>query len=97
MKVYVAIFLVKMEENTQHFQRSMLYCFKNGKNKAETCKKVCAVCGEGAATDRMCQNWFGKFRAGDLSLDDAPGSVRPGEVDSDQIKTLIENILSCGR
>ena len=49
------------------------------------------MCGEGAATDRMCQNWFGKFRAGDLSLDDAPGSVRPGEVDSDQIKTLIEN------
>ena len=31
------------------------------------------------------------FHAGDFLLDDAPWSGRPGEVDSDQIKTLIEN------
>ena len=24
-------------------------------------KKVCAVCGEGAVTDRTCQKWFAKF------------------------------------
>ena len=34
---------------------------------------------------------FAKFRAGDFSLDDAPRSGRPVEVDSDQIETLIEN------
>ena len=32
-----------------------------------------------------------KFRGGDFSLDDAPRSGRPVEVDSDQIETLIEN------
>ena len=32
-----------------------------------------------------------KFRAGDFSLDDAPRSDRPVEVDSDQIETLTEN------
>ena len=32
-----------------------------------------------------------KFCAGDFSLDDAPWSGRPVEVDSDQIETLIEN------
>ena len=42
-------------------------------------------------TDRTCQKWFAKFRAGDSSLDDAPWSGRPVEVDSDQIETLIEN------
>ena len=42
-------------------------------------------------TDRTCQKWFAKFRAGDFSLDDAPRSGRPVEVDSDQIETLIEN------
>ena len=31
------------------------------------------------------------FRAGDFSLDGAPRSSRPVEVDSDQIETLIEN------
>ena len=39
----------------------------------------------------MCQQWFVKFCAGDFSLDDAPWSGRPVEVDSDQIDTLIEN------
>ena len=38
-------------------------------------KNICAVYGEGAVTDRMRQKWFVKFRAGDFSLDDAPGFV----------------------
>ena len=49
------------------------------------------MCGEGAVTDRTCQKWFVKFCAGDFSLDDAPRSGRPFEVDSEQIETLIEN------
>ena len=47
--------------------------------------------GEGALTDQTCQKWFVKFRTGDFSLDNAPRSGRPVEVDSDQIETLIEN------
>ena len=51
-------------------------------------KKICAIYGEGAATDRTCQKWFAKFSAGDFSLDDAPRSGSPIEVDSDQIEAL---------
>ena len=54
-------------------------------------KKICAVYGEGAVTDWMCQKRFAKFRAGDFSLDNAPWSGRPAEVESNQIETLIEN------
>ena len=54
-------------------------------------KKICAVCGEGAGTEKTCQKWFAKFRAGGFSLDHAPQSGRPVEVDSDQIKSLTEN------
>ena len=46
---------------------------------------------EGAVTDQTCQKWSAKFRAGDFSLDDAPWSGSPVEVDSNQIKTLTEN------
>ena len=53
-------------------------------------KKICAVYGKGDMTDRMYQKWFAKFCAGDFSLDNAPCSGRPLEVDSDEIKTLIE-------
>ena len=66
----------------------MLYYFKKGKKSTEMKKKLCMY-GEGAVTDQMCQKWFVKFRAGDFSLDDAPRSGRPVEVDSDQIETLI--------
>ena len=69
----------------------MLYYFKKGKNPTETQKKICAVYGEGAVTDQMCEKWFAKFRAGDFSLDDASRLGRPAEVDRDQIETLIEN------
>ena len=48
-------------------------------------KKTCAVHGEGAVTDQMCQKWFAEFRARDFSLDGAPRSGRPAEVDSDPI------------
>ena len=39
----------------------MLYYFKKGKNTTETQTKMCALYGEGAVTDRMCQKWFMKF------------------------------------
>ena len=54
-------------------------------------RKVYVVYGEGAVTDQMCQKWFAKFPAGDFSLDIAPWLGRLVEVDSNQIKTLIEN------
>ena len=75
-----------MEENI-HFWYIRLYYFKKGKYANETQKKICVVHGEGAVTKWMCQKWFAKFCAGDFSLDDAPWSGRPVEVDSDQIKT----------
>ena len=47
--------------------------------------------GEGAVTDRMCQEWFAKFWARDFLLDNAPWWGIPVEVAGDQIQTLIEN------
>ena len=44
--------------------------------------------GKRAVTDQMCQKWFAKFHTGDFSLDNAPWSSRPVEVDSDQIETV---------
>ena len=56
-----AILILKMDEDTQHFWCIMLYYFKKSKNATKMQKKICAVCGEGAVTDRMCQKWFAKF------------------------------------
>ena len=91
MNFCVAILILKMEEKKQHFWHIMLPYFKKRKDATETHKKICEVYREGAVTDRRCQKWFARSRAGDFSLDDAPWSGRPVEVDRDQIETFIEN------
>ena len=88
VKLGLAILILKMEENMQHFQDIMLYYFKRGKNATETQKEICAVYGKGAVTDQIWSKWFAKFHARDLWLDGAPQSGRPVEIDSDQIETL---------
>ena len=50
-----AILILKMEENTQHFQCSMFYHFKKGKNTTETQNQIYTVYGKRAVTDQMCQ------------------------------------------
>ena len=75
-------------------QQFHILCFiisRKVKMQLRHTKKICAVYGEGAVTDGACPKWFANFRAGGLSLDDAPGSGRPVEFDNDQIETLIEN------
>ena len=57
----VAILILNMEENKQHFWHIMLYYFKKDKNATETQNKICAVYGEGAVTDQTCQKCFVKL------------------------------------
>ena len=79
----VAILILKIKENTKHFQHIRLYYLEKGKNASETHTERFALC----VTDRTCQKWFVRCPAGDFSLDDAPRSGGPAEVDSDQIET----------
>ena len=55
-----AILILKVEENMQHLHCIMLISRKV-KMQLKHKKKICAVYGEGAVTDRMCQKWFAKF------------------------------------
>ena len=74
------------------------YYFKKGKRGKETQKRICAVYGEGDMTDWMCQKWFARFHAGDVFAGQCSPVSRPVEVDSDQIRTLVEiNVLWHGR
>ena len=70
---WVAILILKIEG------KSSILCFIiSGKVKTQLkhththTKKICAVYGEGAVIDQICQKWFAKFSARDSSLDDAP-------------------------
>jgi len=69
----------------------MLFYFRKGKNATQTRKKICAVYGEDAVSDRMCQKWFAKFRSGEMNIEDIPRSGRPVTTDVDQITALIDS------
>ena len=88
-------FSIEDKRRKATFWHITLYYFKKGEKVTEMQKKICAVCGEGAVTDRMCQKSYAKVRAGGFSLDDAPWLGRPIDIDSNQIKTLIENNKCC--
>ena len=76
-------FTIEYRRKKQHFQHVMLYYFKKGKNATEVQKKICSVSGEDAMADWRCHKWLVKFLARGFSLDSAPRSSRPVEVDGD--------------
>ena len=49
------------------------------------------VYSEKSLTERLCQNWFARFRSGDFDLKNASRFGHPTEVDSDKIEAMIEN------
>ncbi|XP_018376647.1 PREDICTED: histone-lysine N-methyltransferase SETMAR-like [Trachymyrmex cornetzi] len=79
-----------MSENKVHFWHILLYYFKKGKRAAEAHRKMCGVYGDDALTEHAAQKWFAKFRSGDTSLEDGSRSGRLTEVDSNDIKALVE-------
>ena len=80
-----------MEKTCNIFGMLCFIISRKVKMQLKHTKKICAVCREAAVTDRTRRKWFAKFHAGGFSLDDAPLSWRPVEVDKNQTKTLIEN------
>ncbi|CAH1391493.1 unnamed protein product [Nezara viridula] len=57
-------------------------------NKQDWAEFFCQ--GDDALTERTGQKWLAEFRSRDTSLKDATRSLRPTEIDSSDIKTLIE-------
>jgi len=61
------------------------FLFSQGE-KCNANHKKSAVYGEDAVSERVCQNWFAKFRAGDTTCEDRERSDRSLVIDDDQIK-----------
>lgn len=80
-----------MNVNKEHFRNILLFYFRRGKNAAESYRDICDVYGEEAITHSTCKNWFKRFRSGEFSLEDAPRSGRPSEIESDEIMAMITN------
>ena len=45
--------------------------------------------GENAVTEQVCQKWFAQFGKGNFSLKNAPRSLRPKVIGSEQVKAAV--------
>ena len=82
-----------MELSKQYFCGLLLYDFKSG--KSATASSCCsnAAFGDSMMSECTAQDWFRYFHNGNFNLEDSPLSGRPAQVDSDQLRQLIEAVL----
>jgi len=53
---------------------------KKGENAFKTAEETRSALGKEVVSVRMFQRWFAKFRSGNFSVQDLPGSGRPTEI-----------------
>ena len=72
------------------FRLLALYEFKLGHRAAVAARNMHTAFGDDAPKERTVQEWFAKFRSGDVNLEDAPRSGRPSSPIDDLLKELVE-------
>ena len=68
----------------------LLYEFCLDYNATEAAGNICNKMGAVIVSIRTAQHWFHRFKNGHFDLDDLPHTGRPGQVDIDILKQLIE-------
>lgn len=67
---------------------AILYHFQRGESPQDCLESVVRVFQEGAVTLRTVQNWFARFRSGDMSLTDKPRPGQPKKVTDEQLLAI---------
>lgn len=86
-----------MPIDLQVIRACLLYEFKLGSNASEACRRICSAFGNDVVKRRTAQKWFARFGKGDESLEDAPRSGRPSDINDKDLQEVIEknSNLSC--
>ena len=75
----------------EQFRTIFYFNFKLGQSAAETARQINQIWGQNSVGESTVQQWFKKFRSGDISLEDAPRSGRPRALQDNELRTLVED------
>ena len=78
-----------MAANDKHLWHISLYEFRKDIHAPEATKNICSIY-ENAVSFHTVKRWLARFRFGDFSLEDKPGSGRKAEFDNYALEVLVE-------
>ena len=76
--------------NRNEIHLILLYEFKLDHKAAEASRNINFAFGAGTVSERTAQEWFQKFRSGDMSVEEKEGRGRPSKIDSFELKAVVE-------
>ena len=79
-----------MSETNIEFLAILRHYFKQGLKATEAARKIREFEGENSISDRTAQNWFKRFKEGDLSLQIQHRCGRPSTVDFQALREAVE-------
>jgi histone-lysine N-methyltransferase SETMAR len=74
-----------------HIRHCLLFEYQLGHSAADAHRNLCQAVGQEAPSQQTCHNWFARFKDGDCSLEDHPRSGRPSEINSEELRRMIED------
>ena len=80
----------KFQPNRMHLRHCLLFLHQSGLNAKEAQAKIVDTYGADAISYDTCKTWMAKFKKGDFSLQDAPRSGRPMELDLKLLQSTVE-------
>ncbi|GFW33315.1 uncharacterized protein TNCV_2859921 [Trichonephila clavipes] len=57
------------EPNSRHLREVLIFCFNMKKSAAEAHQMLSNIYGKAAISERMCREWFQRFKNGDFDVE----------------------------
>ncbi|GFW78807.1 mariner Mos1 transposase [Trichonephila clavipes] len=78
------------EPNSRHLREVLIFCFNMKKSAAEAHRMLSNTYGEAAISERMCREWFQRFKNGDFDVEDQHGGGRQKVFADAELEALLD-------
>ncbi|GFT12450.1 mariner Mos1 transposase [Trichonephila clavipes] len=83
------------EPNSRHLWEVLIFCFNMKKSAAEAHRMLSNTYGEAAIIERMCREWFQRFKNGDFGVEDQHGGGREKVFEDAELEEALLDQDSC--